>query len=630
MKITARGLEMRFNSFRFENFKGIQNTKLDLELRGLRPRIFTLVGLNESGKTTILDAIDNFIPQREESDINPRTLANLALMDESDLIPIAKRANFNDDVSISANIELDDDDYEAVVRILRKKHEFNLLTMDRTINIRVSYEFEDSKFKIRQAYWRLSGMTGKKARARIIREVTPSASPELWQAAASVLQKRMPKIWYFPNFLFDFPESIHLNPAADEDITNRLYRELFQDILHANDASLDLKRHVLDRALAEEPGDHRLVDHLMLNLGRDVTNSVVSAWNKMFATREMSDKKVILKWNVEDQTDVRIEFLLEDNDGIFAIKDRSLGFRWFFVYLLLTSYRGQRKSNTSDMVFLFDEPASNLHSSAQAMLLESLEKLSQTSDIIFTTHSPHLINPKWLASTYVVENRGVADYRGASSATISTHTDIVLEKYSNFAAQYPTRRDFFQPVLDVLDYQPSQLELVPSVVMVEGKGDYQLLKYASDVLGLSDKASGPLHILPGTGAGTLTTVIQLYLGWARPFLVLLDGDAAGNRARQKYVNHFGDWIRPNILTLPEVAGDERVTAIESLLSEADRLTIAKVVAPDADGLKKKDFQAGVEYLLALRQPIDITEGSLSTLSSVLTAIDSSMDAILRG
>lgn len=43
---------MRYRAFHFENYKGIES--MDLALTG---DVTTLIGLNESGKTTILEAI---------------------------------------------------------------------------------------------------------------------------------------------------------------------------------------------------------------------------------------------------------------------------------------------------------------------------------------------------------------------------------------------------------------------------------------------------------------------------------------------------------------------------------------------------------------------------------------------
>ena len=46
---------MYFTKFHIENFKGIRSMDLDLSEPGAG--IFTLIGLNESGKTTILEAL---------------------------------------------------------------------------------------------------------------------------------------------------------------------------------------------------------------------------------------------------------------------------------------------------------------------------------------------------------------------------------------------------------------------------------------------------------------------------------------------------------------------------------------------------------------------------------------------
>ncbi len=146
---------------------------------------------------------------------------------------------------------------------------------------------------------------------------------------------------------------------------------------------------------------------------------------------------------------VWIRFQLEDADGMFSLGERSLGFRWFFVYLILTTYRG-RRDESQNMLFLLDEPASNLHPAAQSALLHSLEDLGKRATVIFSTHSHHLIEPNWLGTTFVVENRGLSpdeispDYKRA-------RTDIKITPYRQFVAEHPDQTRFFQPILDVLD-----------------------------------------------------------------------------------------------------------------------------------------------------------------------------------
>ena len=50
---------MKYTKFIIENYKGIPNVELDLTKKP-NFNIFTLVGLNESGKTSLLEAIDLF------------------------------------------------------------------------------------------------------------------------------------------------------------------------------------------------------------------------------------------------------------------------------------------------------------------------------------------------------------------------------------------------------------------------------------------------------------------------------------------------------------------------------------------------------------------------------------------
>ena len=79
------------------------------------------------------------------------------------------------------------------------------------------------------------------------------------------------------------------------------------------------------------------------------------------------------------------------SNKVFNVNERSKGFKWFFSFLLFTEFR---KKRTKNILFLLDEPASNLHSTAQAHILNALEELGKDSLVVYSTHSHHLINPK--------------------------------------------------------------------------------------------------------------------------------------------------------------------------------------------------------------------------------------------
>ncbi len=82
---------MKFSKFEIINFKGIEHVIIDLE-KSPDANIFTLVGLNESGKTTILEALNFFDPS--VIGIKALDLPGSRIKDFNSLIPISKRDNF--------------------------------------------------------------------------------------------------------------------------------------------------------------------------------------------------------------------------------------------------------------------------------------------------------------------------------------------------------------------------------------------------------------------------------------------------------------------------------------------------------------------------------------------------------
>jgi predicted ATP-dependent endonuclease of OLD family len=302
---------------------------------------------------------------------------------------------------------------------------------------------------------------------------------------------------------------------------------------------------------------------------------------------------------------------IKDGGELYSISDRSLGFRWFFAFLLLTQYRGFRKNAPENVLFLFDEPASNLHSSAQTQLLETFAKLAEKCSIIYTTHSHHMINPAWLEGAYVVKNEGL-DYNLEDDYN-AKNTIITLHKYRNFVAQHPNQTNYFQPVLDVLDYSPGKLENVPEIVMVEGKNDYYTLKYLQDKV--LNRSEG-INLMPGGGSGSLDNAIRLYLAWGRQFIVLLDSDSAGAREKERYANLFGALVRNRIFLLEDINVSWKKKEMESLLEPSDQNKIQKSVYPGASDFNKKTFNRAIQELYLTNQRLKLTARTIGRFEKI--------------
>jgi len=296
-----------------------------------------------------------------------------------------------------------------------------------------------------------------------------------WQETVGYIRSFLPSVPFFPNFLFEFPDKIYLEESENDPKKHEFYRTVLQDVLDAIGDGTNLEVNVIQRAKDGTTHSKQALESVLLNMGSHITKTVFRAWDRIF-NRHSGYREVIVDWDKDESGRLYLQLRLKEANEIYTISERSVGFRWFFAFLLLTRYRGFRKDGPRDVLFLLDEPASNLHSSAQTQLLESFEKFTGNCSIIYTTHSQHMINPNWLENTFVVKNEGL-EYSSNDDGYSARKTTITLHKYRTFAAQHPEQATYFQPVLDVLDYRPSKLENVPNVVMIEGKNDFYALKY---------------------------------------------------------------------------------------------------------------------------------------------------------
>jgi len=588
-----------YKEFRFQNFKGIEDMTL-----ALNGEVTTLIGLNESGKTTILEAIYCFEYGAEDLDaINP---GMASLHEQAQWIPIAQRANFNDDIKISALVALDGNDKRGLRRFMLSAYNLTLSRAPDEINITERYLFKDSRYDKKKRSWSLN-IDGTKGLQRIPRHYD-SSTPE-WQGAVKYLTDRLPRIWYFPNFLFELPEKFTITDPTDSDDEevddkNQFYRSTFENILGQTVAGATLQTHIIERMQSTQRTDQRNLDALLLAMSESVTRIVFEGWNRIFGRTAPAAQEVQIDAEHAPDDGAYLELKIKGPDGYYDLSERSLGFRWFFMFLLMTSFHGNSHSHSKPL-FLLDEPASNLHSSAQAELLKSFENLVDRCHLVYATHSHHLINVRWLDGAYVVKNDALGSLEIADYLNIrmGARTSITATRYRQFVAEHPDQTSYFQPVLDLLDYQPSALEPVPDVVLVEGKSDFYLMRYMTEVLGVEPE----LKTVPGGGASSLDSLIRLHIGWGKSFLILLDGDAEGIKQRARYELEFGPLIKARCVLLPDMCGDPQVREAEDLLSDADKaqLTSAVFAAGVQRPTPKKALRQAVIELYARKQAVSV-------------------------
>jgi hypothetical protein len=600
---------VHYKHFSFRNFKGIEDMTIDLS-----GDVTTLIGLNESGKTTILEAIYCFSYGAEDLDMINPGMASLRVPEQ--WIPISRRANFNDNIAISALVTVGEDDKRAFRKHMKQQFDLTTTGIPDEIEIRESHTFENSRFVSTTRTWDMP-FFGTKDRQRNPRLYNRGDLPE-WIEAVSFWKARLPRIWYFPNFLFELPERFTLTESgtavAEEKDKSHFYRSTFEQILTQLDYGANLETHVVARLHSDERADQRSLGSVLLDMGRAMTTTIFEGWDRIFG-RPPAAQEVELQAQSDSDGDF-LELRIKGPDGYYDLSERSLGFRWFFMFLLMTSFQPLDDEGPRSL-FLLDEPASNLHSTAQAELLKSFENLVDRCYLVYTTHSHHLIDVRWLDAAYVVKNAalGSLDFADYVGRRMGANTSISATKYRQFVAEHPDQTSYFQPVLDLLDYRPSSLEPVPDVVLVEGKSDFYLLRYAIEVLGLSSE----IHLAPGGGAGSLGPLISLHIGWGKSFIILLDGDDEGKKQQLRYVDRFGPVLAGRIVTLPALCADSAVREAEDLLSTEtrDRMIKAVFASGQQRPRAKKAFTHSLLELYARREPVKIDDDSRDRIKGLL-------------
>lgn len=585
---------MRYTKFEIKNYKGIKALSLDLS-RHPKSDIFTLVGLNESGKTTILEAINLFINDLDEE---KRHI----------LIPKSQKANFNGNISVKASLTLGHDDEQSIKKYMQEIG-FFLTKMINDIKIEKTYKFENSKFIEKYTYWTIS-LTGKTPRGKIERELYSNS--DLWQNTTSYIKRNLlPEIIYYPNFLFEFPPRIYLEEFPGETEEQPFYRMVLQDILDSLNDKLNLDTHIIARLKSVDTEDIDSLESTINKMGARITNVVFSAWSELF---DSSNKEIVLKPGFESQNDRHyIEVKLKEGAEQYQISERSLGFKWFFSFLLFTEFRKHRDENIGEILFLLDEPASNLHSTAQKKLLTTFGNLVTNCRLIYATHSHHLINPIWLAGAFIVRNKSLVydsefDYD-------SSMTDIEAVPYRQFVSDNPKQTTYFQPILDALEYQPGLLEEVPGIIIVEGKNDYYTFRYINEIV--LDNKYKDLRFYPGAGASKNSMIISLYLAWGRDFTILLDSDTAGKRAKTTYLRNFGSLVNNEIFILSDINKSwGKNFETEDLFVKNDQMKIINTLFENVKVFDKSKFNTALQNLYYDKKTVSLNKITKNRFSMV--------------
>ncbi len=390
---------------------------------------------------------------------------------------------------------------------------------------------------------------------------------EARNVALGVMAKRRPVFVLFSNY-FRVRPIIHLAHLAERLEGNLLDDELYD---YGNVCLLNLlgftAKELSDLGRAEDPDPDNAdklkayrdqLDRRRYELnGASVklTNEVGKIWNPN-PDRGRPDAHR-LKVQADGQY---LKVVVEDELGVeIELDQRSEGFQWLVSFFVV--FFAEAEGKHSNAVLLLDEPGLSLHALKQRDFRETISRLAEKNQTIYTTHSPFLVGPDELDLVRVVQMTDRA-------AGTKVHTSITS---GDPAALLPLQ--------EALGYDLAQsLFASQRNLVLEGLTDLwyieamKLLMAASDQTKLNDR----IVLVPAGTAGKVVYFATILHAHKLKVAALLDADTAGDQAASQdtLVHALGQ--KAILRTKDYCGGTVAKAEIEDLLRE----TLVRIAKDD--------------------------------------------------
>lgn len=378
--------KLSFQRFTINNFKGIDKVEINL----IKNSLILLLGLNESGKTTILKAIESF------SYLNDPTQE----YDPKYFQKIRKKSAVGSDSSAVVTAQIKIEQKLPSIKI-KKLGEIQLLPEElESINSFLHHINEQGKIEISRVFPFKDGMP-KRYYYRIETE-HPFSKNKYAKLLANEIVSICPFILYFEDFKDRIPEKIFVNTKR-QDSYDPVWYDIIDGLFYNTDPNFNIEKvkklHSTTNPMLDD------AETVETRVNKTLNDTFTSKWKDLSGVQEI--EKTVLKYN-HHKSAPYFTLKVKDKDGTtYSVDERSKGALWYLSFLMKTEFRSKKlRRNSGKPVFLIDEPASNLHSTAQNNMINDFRTLANDTSIIYTTHSQYLISTENIKNTYIIEKKG--------------------------------------------------------------------------------------------------------------------------------------------------------------------------------------------------------------------------------
>ncbi|MXW74612.1 MAG: AAA family ATPase [Acidimicrobiaceae bacterium] len=587
---------MRLKSFRVKKFRNV----VDSGEIAVEDQATCLVGKNEAGKSALLEALYLFNPAYEDTfNVDEQYPRWLAVEDR-------REGELNDASPIAVTLELEDHEWSEAIETLgtdvlgsrklsvskryggelswtlefSEGHAVKNLLAEFPASVATAVKDQDTLDSLKEA---LESLTSDEndtepsdedvAAANTILENLGLHNAGVRERLIGILKPHLPKFFRFTEYS-TLPGRIDLSKL----VSGREEGPGRNDLQTAR-ALLELAGTQLDQLKND---DYELRRGELEAIQIDLTNQVFEYWKQNTELKVVIDidKETVREPNGQTAVARFLDIRLEDKRTGYSnnFSQRSSGFQWFFSFLAAFSQFDCQDAP----VVLLDEPALTLHGRAQADFLRFInERLAPVSPVLYTTHSPFMVEAGHLERVRIVEDPGPPDGATATEEVLATDPDSLF------------------PLQAALGYDIAQSLFVgPNNLVVEGTSDFIYLTIMSQLCAASDRTQldDCWRILPAGGAGNIATFVSL-VGPHLDVTVLADSDTKGMQKVKGMINQ--NLLKDRRLIYVSEATTSQIADIEDLYTEGDYLKLFNQTFDTS--LKVKDLPRGDRIVKRLEQ-----------------------------